>query len=371
MKITNWFDITDVHKIDTPALIVYPDRVRHNIAAAKKIIGNLSRLRPHVKTHKCVQVVQMMLDAGITKFKCATIAEAEMLAMCKAPDVLLAYQPVGPKIERLLQLIRHYPDTSFTCLVDNADSAALMAMAARSRQLTLPVYIDLNVGMNRTGIDADNGALQLYQTCLTLQGIKPIGLHAYDGHADTADLSERQKQVNKIFDHINRLKKEITNAGIAMPVIVIGGSPNFGIYAQIPDVECSPGTFVYWDANYRQAYPELDFLPAALVLTRVVSLPGPGLLCLDLGHKSVAAEQPLIRRVAFINAPQLTIVSQSEEHLIVDAGIEHRYKVGDVFYGLPAHICPTVALYGSMATVEDHQVTGEWQVIARERKINF
>lgn len=371
MDAPNWFDITDVDKIDSPALIVYPAGVQHNIDVAKNIISNVSRLRPHVKTHKCPQVVQLMLDAGITKFKCATIAEAEMLAGCNAPDVLLAYQPVGPKIGRLLQLLAHYPGTVFSCLVDNADSAMAISHAAAGQQVIVPVYIDLNVGMNRTGIAPDAGALQLYQDCLQLPGIKPIGLHAYDGHADVAEPHKRQLQASAIFEKVLQLKQSIANAGITPPKIVIGGSPNFGIYAQKPDVECSPGTFVYWDGNYQQAYPELGFLPAALVLTRVVSLPAPGLLCLDVGHKSVAAEQPLAKRVQFLNAAGLTIISQSEEHLIVDAGPGHPYKPGDVFYGLPAHICPTIALYGKAITIVNKQVTGEWPTIARERKINF
>jgi D-serine deaminase-like pyridoxal phosphate-dependent protein len=315
-------------------------------------------------------VVQLLLDAGITKFKCATIAEAEMLALGQVPDVLLAYQPVGPQITRLLHLIGHYPKTTFACLVDNIDSAKEIAAAALSHQIEVSVYIDLNVGMNRTGI-VPGAALPLYQICHIMPGIKPIGLHAYDGHSGNADVNVRQQQANDTFNAIDSLKQQIIQAGISTPVVVIGGSPNFALYAQRDGVECSPGTFVYWDGNYSQAHPELDFAPAAFVLTRVVSLPAPGLLCLDLGHKSVAAECPLIKRVRFLNAPEFKLISQSEEHLVVDAGIDHNYKVGDVFYALPAHICPTVALYDRGLTVINGQINGEWRTIARERKINY
>jgi D-serine deaminase-like pyridoxal phosphate-dependent protein len=100
-------------------------------------------------------------------------------------------------------------------------------------------------------------------------------------------------------------------------------------------------------------------------------LPDEGKLCLDIGHKSVSAENELSKRIYFLNAPKLTFVSQSEEHLVVDAGKNHRYKVGDVLYGLPYHICPTVALYERAITTVNNQISGEWRNAARDRKISI
>ncbi|HEY0610599.1 MAG TPA: alanine racemase, partial [Chitinophaga sp.] len=89
-----WYTINNVDQIDSPALLVYPARIRENIDTAKAAIDDVQRLRPHVKTNKIAEVVQLMQDAGIQKFKCATIAEAEMLGKVHAADALLAYQPV-------------------------------------------------------------------------------------------------------------------------------------------------------------------------------------------------------------------------------------------------------------------------------------
>ena len=94
-----WYHITNINEIDSPALVIYKDRVIKNISTAISMVGDVNRLRPHVKTHKTKEAAQLMMDAGITKFKCATIAEAEMLAMINAPDVLLAYQPIGPRLK--------------------------------------------------------------------------------------------------------------------------------------------------------------------------------------------------------------------------------------------------------------------------------
>src|SRR3982751_4513709 len=97
---TDWYRVSNVDDVASPALLVYPDRVEENIRRMIRIAGGVERLRPHMKTNKLPEVIRMQMDQGITKFKCATIAEAEMVAGCGAPDVLLAYQPVGPNIAR-------------------------------------------------------------------------------------------------------------------------------------------------------------------------------------------------------------------------------------------------------------------------------
>jgi len=369
----NWYIINDIDQLDTPALVVYPDRVKHNIALVKSMIDDVSRLRPHVKTYKNREVTYLMLDAGITKFKCATIAEAEMLGMCNAPDVLLAYQPVGPKLQRFVKLILVYPDTKYACLVDNLSAAEEISSIAVENNITVPVYIDLNIGMNRTGIvpadvEAQYFASQLFIDCTTLPGVNPIGLHAYDGHIHDTDITIRTQKCNESFDAVAKLQADLVQKGYS-PVIIAGGSPTFPIHAKREHIECSPGTFVYWDKGYQTELPEQPFLTAALVISRVISLPDETKICLDLGHKSVASEKTIDKRALFLNAPELVMVGQSEEHLVADAGKGHRYKVGDVLYGLPYHICPTVALYERATIIENNKVTGEWKNIARDRKI--
>jgi len=369
MSEQTWYIIDDIDELDTPALVIYPKRVKQNISLLKSMIDDVSRLRPHVKTNKCKEASLLMLEAGITKFKCATIAEAEMLGMCKAFDVLLAYQPVGPKLERFVQLIKAYPTTKYSCLIDNLAAANNISETAIKEGIEIPVYIDLNVGQNRTGI-VPSDAFQLYEDCLTLPGIKIIGLHAYDGHIHDADLETRTQKCNEAFWQVLQLQEDIMQSGYPEPVIIVGGSPTFPVHAKRPAIECSPGTFIYWDRGYSLICAEQPFLTAALVISRVISLPDETKLCLDVGHKSISAENELSKRIYFLNAPELEMVGQSEEHLVVDAGEGHQYKVGDIMYGLPYHVCPTVALYERAITIEDNKVSGEWRNIARDRKIS-
>ncbi len=370
MQIKPWYWIENTETLNTPALAIYPDRVKHNIDLLISLVSDVSRLRPHIKTCKAIEPVLLMLESGISKFKCATVAEAEMLAMAKAPDVLLAYPIVGASVGRFLKLVKTFPETLFSCLVDNQLSAQILNDAAFGQNLKVPVYIDLNIGMNRTGINPTK-AIHLYKFCAIKEALVPQGLHAYDGHIHEPDLETRRKEWHTVFMQVKTVSEDLVEKGFDQPTIIAGGTPTFPFYALEKNVECSPGTFIYWDEGYRQHFAEQAFLPAALVVSRVVSLPDETKICIDLGHKSVASESSLDKRIQFLNAPNLKLISHSEEHLVADAGENHAYQIGDVLYGLPWHICPTVALHQFATLIENHQITGSWETIARDRKITL
>ena len=368
MNSTDWFRFEDVDSVDSPCLLVYRERVLENIRTCLSMC-DVQRLRPHVKTHKMPEVASLMMQSGITRFKCATIAEAEMLARAGARDVLLAYQPVGPKQQRLITLARQYPQARFSCLVDNVLTAGELAARFLGHPAGISVYIDLNVGMDRTGIVPGRAAIELFKYCRNELHLSVAGWHVYDGHIRNPDLAERTAACDRAFAPVRDLQAALGEEGIEPPAIVAGGSPTFPIHAARKDVECSPGTFIFWDYGYLVNCPEQHFLPAALVLARVISLPAENRLCIDLGHKSVAAENDIGKRVCFLNAPDLRFAGQSEEHLVAEAPPGHSYQPGDVLYGLPYHICPTVALYDQAAVIEHRHRTQEWKVLARTRKI--
>jgi D-serine deaminase-like pyridoxal phosphate-dependent protein len=364
----DWYEIDNLDEIDTPALLVYPERVKENIRTLKAFVPDVNRLRPHVKTHKSREASRLLIDDGITKFKCATIAEAEMLAQAGAVDVLLAYQPIGPKAQRLKKLIEKYPDTAFSCLIDNLSIARHLSEVFEMEDEQMPVFIDLNIGMNRTGIEPES-AMELYTSCQKLNGIHIIGLHAYDGHLRDPDFELRTAKCNEGFARVENLASEILTMHTGSFEIIAGGTPTFPIHAKRKNVVCSPGTFIYWDFSSQENLAEQPFVFAALVMTRVISKPTRNTLCLDLGHKSIASENPLANRVHFLNGPELKAVGHSEEHLVVQTGENNSYAVGDVLYGVPFHICPTVALYDSACVVENHLVLQRWYTLARNRSI--
>lgn len=365
--VDTWYKIHNESDVDSPALLVFPERIKQNIALLKSMIDDPKRLRPHVKTHKTKELTRLQLEAGITRFKCATIAEATMLGECEAPDVLLAYPLYGPKIARFLSLKKKFPKTNFSALIDNPEAAHALAVAAAQTGEIVDVYVDLNIGMGRTGIKPGADALALYQQCGQWGGLAIQGFHAYDGHVHERDIEKRKVICAQNFEPVEQMVQQVQKAGFPKPRMVIGGSPSFPIYATYPDVECSPGTFILWDKGYADGLPDQPFLPSAVLLTRIVSMPDANRLCVDLGHKAVAAENPLDRRVYFLNAPDLKPIGQSEEHLVLEAPVGHSWKTGDVLYGLPYHICPTVALYDYLMVVEQGAAVERWKVASRNR----
>jgi D-threonine aldolase len=272
---------------------------------------------------------------------------------------------------RLIQLIKQYPKTHYSCLVDSVEVARMIVNILEQPQLKLSVFIDLNVGMNRTGILPEN-ALDLFLTLQKMPLLEVKGLHAYDGHIHEVDFIERTKSCQNAFEPVWKLLQSLESQGFTDLKIITGGSPTFPILAQNESVECSPGTFVFWDKGYQDSMPEQPFEIAALVISRVISLPEPHKICLDLGHKSIASENVLNHRVYFSDLPNAKFVGHSEEHLVLEVGENHPYQIGDVFYGVPIHICPTVALHERMYVVENEELTGEeWKIVARDKKISI
>lgn len=362
----NDYEIYNVSELDTPALAVYPGIVKDNIQKAIDIAGN-NVLRPHIKTCKTAEVVKLMMDAGISHFKCATIAEAELLGMLKAKDVLLAYQPVGVNIQRLKKIIIAYPETTFSCLIDN--TVSLKAIDEIFFEEPLAVFIDLNVGMNRTGL-LPKQASGFMDACLNTKGVILKGIHAYDGDINDIANGSRTEKAATAYQIAAAVRQLAEQKSSRRMDLVIGGTPTFQIHAKQQDVQCSPGTFIFWDEGY-SAFKDLPFNIATLLITRVVSIIDDKHLCLDLGHKAVASENPINKRVQFLNVDNVELASHSEEHLVVKLGNTAKYNIGDVWYGVPYHICPTVALYQQLQVIENGKRTQEWEVIARNRKINF
>jgi D-serine deaminase-like pyridoxal phosphate-dependent protein len=224
--------------------------------------------------------------------------------------------------------------------------------------------------MNRTGIEPGPEAIRLYRLMCARPGIRAGGLHVYDGHIHDHDLAERTRVCDAEFEPVQAMIDALRKAGAPVPAVVVGGTPTFPVLARRADVELSPGTTLLWDYGYSSSFPDLDFLHAAVLVTRVVSKPAGRRVCLDLGTKALASEMPQ-PRVSLLGLSAYTIVAHNEEHLVIETPDADRCRPGDVFYGIPVHICPTVARYETASVVDGGRCIGEWQVAARNRRITI
>lgn len=370
--------------IPSPALLFYKDRISHNIDQCIELVGGPSHLRPHIKTHKTRELVRMKMDRGILDFKAATLAEAEVLCSCGVREAVLAYPLVGPNIQLFFRLRAHYPDTRLQAIVDSLEAARELSAAARSQD-RLELWLDLDVGMHRTGIDPSLAA-ELYLNLIDLPGLRPIGIHAYDGHNAQPHRGERLSAAKGVLTCLAQIMAELEGHG-QKPRLILGGSPNFDLFAEllrtrgwtsspggIPQIQLSPGTFVLQDQGYADLFPDQGFLPAAFLLTRVVSLNRERrTFTLDLGSKAIACDPPGVRgRIWGLEENQAIPLFQSEEHWVHEARNMPMPEIGDEFLVVPTHICPSVALYDRALVLDGKgRVKESWQIAARRRDLEI
>jgi D-serine deaminase-like pyridoxal phosphate-dependent protein len=368
------YALRDPSAVLSPGLLFYKELIRSNIARAVQIARDPARLRPHVKTHKTREITGLELDAGITKHKCATLAEAEMLAGCGVPDVLLAYNLVGPNCRRMALLVKAYPGCRFAAVGDHPAAVRALSEAMSAEGQKVDILLDLDTGQHRTGIALGREAVALYELFDRLPGLVPGGLHVYDGHNHQEDFAERQAAALRQLEPVLEMRAALEQKGLPVPRLVLGGTPTFPVYArlELPGLELTPGTCFLQDHGYGTHFADVSgFTPAALLLTRVISRPTPTRVTLDLGYKAVASDPPAGQRCVLLNVPEYKPILQNEEHLVIEAPGESRLAPGDAVYALPTHICPTCALHRQAYVVEDGRVTGQWEIVARDRVLSI
>lgn len=365
------YTVTNPEDAFSPGLLIFRELLDHNLDQMVKIAGLPSRLRPHCKTHKTREIVQMQIEAGITKHKCATIAEAEMLADVGVEDIMLAYQLLGPNPNRLVQLMDKFPNVKFTGIVDCPRALLAISRALEPTSHKIDLMLDLNSGMNRTGIQPSPDAIELYEMIASVPGVNPGGLHWYDGHQRDPDLETRTGSVLAGWQQLTRFRDQLQLTGLPIPRIVAAGTGSFPILAEVgePDLELSPGTTTYFDSGYQERFPEMPFQPALGILTRIVSKPRSNTVTLDVGHKSCSADQPAGKRLTFPTLPDAIELAHTEEHLVVETRQACDLQVGDSLVAIPRHACPASAVHQFASVVESGRITAQWIIAARDRML--
>lgn len=365
----NRYEIRNTQSVISPCLIYYRDMIRDNIEKAIKQAGGVERLWPHVKSHKSMDMVRLQMEYGITKFKTATIAEAEMAAEAGAKKVLLAYPLVGPGIKRYINLAKAYPKTCFYGIGDDLLQLQELSQQCVEQEWKLKILADVNMGMNRTGVELAE-LEEFYRKAVMLPGISMVGMHCYDGNHNASDIQIRRKEVGESDTRIKEIMDRLKKDGIFCEFAVAGGTPSFPCHADETEWYLSPGTAFITDAGYYKNLPDLDFIPAAAVMTRVISHPAPDMFTLDLGYKGIAADPPG-QRGYIVGFEDAVSVVHSEEHWAFKWTQGEIPLIGACLYVIPTHICPTSALYPAVWVAENGEIVDQWEITARNRKINF
>jgi D-serine deaminase-like pyridoxal phosphate-dependent protein len=296
-----------------------------------------------------------------------------MLAEAGAKDVFLAYNLVGPNIERAVRYVQSFPDVTFLATADHPTPVAALSSAMAAAGQTIELLLDLDIGFHRTGIAPDEAAVSLYRQIVDSPGLKPGGLHAYDGHRHQSSRTEREQAVAADWEVVRAFRDRLVKQGLPVPRIVVGGTPTFPVHAanRDPALEIAPGTCVLNDAGYGEAYADLKFTPAAVLLTRVVSRPTKDRVTLDLGTKAVSSDQPAGRRVVIPELPDAQQVVHNEEHLVLETPRASEFTPGDALLAIPRHVCPSIALHRDVYVISEGRLVARWPVTARDRFLSL
>ncbi|MBN1542124.1 alanine racemase [candidate division KSB1 bacterium] len=361
--ISGRYIIADPKAIETPRLVVFRDRVEENIRRMRNYLAELTGkqdlgiLCPHVKTHKSAWVTRLLMENGVTCFK-ASPNEIDMLAQTGAERVFVAYPPLPHLIQRLDRLAERYPLTRWAIQISQLEHIAWIGENSRR---TWDFYIDIDIGMHRTGIEPQL-ALELGRAAQAQGFLHFVGLHAYDGHNHYPDPEQRRSESAHCMQTLVQILHKFDHAGLNAAEIMVGGTPSALVDLEnlldfVPNrqIRLSPGTWVYHDSTYEALMPG-KFQLAALILAQVMDRIDDQHVTLNVGHKRWAVDQGPPDRISLAEAK---FVRWSEEHTVVQLNGSSKVGIGEYVLFAPRHVCSTVNLWeyfcriGHLGEIED------------------
>jgi D-serine deaminase-like pyridoxal phosphate-dependent protein len=366
------YHVSDLEHVMTPALVLYPEIIASNVGRTLDLLdANPERWRAHIKTAKLAYTLRTLLDRGVRNFKCATTLE--LLTACEsgANDVLVAYPVMGANAQRVREIADRCRQVRISVLAENE---------LQIRQWIgspVGIFLDINPGMNRTGIEQGNHS-EVVELIRAIRRAKLEfrGLHYYDGQFGHEDEPQRTRAAHAGYDRLMQSVTEAARNGFDVPELITAGSPTFSCslsyeaFRGAPFVHrISPGTIVYCDATSMAQLPaEYGYAPAAVVVTRVVSHPSRGMVTCDAGHKSVSADAGVPTCIV-MGHPELRPMGPSEEHLPMQVSSGAAPALGEVLYLIPRHVCPTVNNFDTALLVRNGEIQSMEKVSARGREM--
>ena len=361
----NDYKINNVESFETPEHLIFEEKVLNNIESIISLVGGEDRLIPHAKTHKSKDTLNLLIENGLKKHKTSTLNELEILAECKPETLILAY-PISSEVKakRLEKIIKIFPETKFYTIISNPFHFDLVKDIVNLDG----IYIDLDTGMNRTGISKENiPNLIDYISSNNYKKLK--GIHAYDGQTyGIVSVEDRVINTQKTLKDIREVEKKIKEKlSVDDFEIIVGGSWSFHFYIEEKDIKLSPGTWIYWDiSNIKQK--ELPFQIAGVVLGQVIDQNNSNdTVTIDIGAKAVSSDPPTENRLRLIDKPNAKLIFQNEEHGIIKLNGES-LKLGDYVLAQPGHACTVTPKYNRAIKIDkEGNISGQITPHARDR----
>lgn len=352
--------------VDTPALLLDLDAFERNLRTMADAVAPLGvRLRPHAKSHKCAEIARRQVAAGAVGVCVQKTAEAEALVAGGVQDVLIANEVVGrAKLARVAALGR---SARVGVCVDDAAAVADLDEAARAAGARLDVYVEVNVGANRCGVEPGAPALRLARIVSGSANLRFAGLQAYHGGAQhLRTVAERRAAIAQAVEKAGRTRRLIEDEGLACGIVTGAGTGTF-LYEGTSGVydELQPGSYVFMDADYnRNAWDGFPrFEQSLFIWATVMSAPAPERVVVDAGLKAHSFDSGLPQLVGW---PGVEYARPSDEHGVLKVAAGARApRLGAKLRLVPGHCDPTVNLYDWLVCCRGERVEAVWPVSAR------
>jgi 3-hydroxy-D-aspartate aldolase len=356
-------------EVDTPALIVDLDAFERNLRRLpERIAGTGVKMRPHAKTHKCALIALKQMELGAVGVCCQKVSEAEAMVYGGVKDVLVTNEIVGrQKLQRLTALAHM---ARIGVCVDDAGQVGALGAAARESGITLPVYVEVNMGGNRCGVEPGEPALDLARQIADAPHLSFSGLQAYHGSAQhLRGWEERRQAIAQAAEKAGRTRDVLARHGIECPTITGAGTGTFefesasGVYTEL---QC--GSYIFMDADYgrnldRDGAPTKAFEASLFVWATVMSRPSEDRAIVDAGLKALAFDSG---PPSVWDEPAAAYERASDEHgRLAVTGATNRLHIGDKLRLVPGHCDPTVNLYDWYVGIRANRVEQLWPITAR------
>jgi D-serine deaminase-like pyridoxal phosphate-dependent protein len=347
--------------LDSPQLLLDLDVVDANLGYLLDACSQRGvDLRVHFKSLKCASLARYLAARGVRRFLCAKLNEAEVLADAGLSDIFVANQVIGPaKLARLANLARR---AQVRVCVDDPGNVSEMADAARAAGVTLGVLIEVDIGMQRCGVEPGQPALELARHIGSQAGLRFVGLQGYDGHLQMLpDPAERRAKCLAGLERLIATRKLLEQAGIPVEVVTGAGTGTWEFASSVEGVtEIQPGSFILMDCAYHAVRPEFG---CALSILATVLSRRPNRYVLDAGSKAISKDfgTPVIK-----DRPGERVTKLAEEHTLVETTTEAP-RVGERREVLPAHCCATMNLHRQCVAVRKGRVEAVWPIEASGR----
>ncbi|HZP85223.1 MAG TPA: DSD1 family PLP-dependent enzyme [Burkholderiales bacterium] len=355
-------------EVDTPALMLDLDAFERNLSVLDRALsGRDVRVRPHSKSHKCPQIALRQIARGAVGVCCQKVSEAEAMVAGGVHNVLVANEVVGArKLERLAALARH---ATLGVCVDDSGNLAELDVAVRRAGTRLDVYVEIDVGANRCGVEPGAPAWALAQAVARSGALRFAGIHAYHGGAQHLRTpAERSAAIRQAVAKVEASIAAMRRAGLEVDVVTGAGTGTYmleatsGVYNEI-----QPGSYVFMDADYARnlgddGQPVHEFAHSLFILATVMSRPTGQRAIVDVGLKahSVDSGMPTV-----VDVEGARYLKASDEHGVLELGGPGTVKLGDKIRLIPGHCDPTVNLYDWLVCYRGDRVEDIWPISAR------